>query len=618
MTTHLNTSFNIGPTFLEPSAWEALNQADSFDAYVQNWLALLCASIVGTEMGIVVLREKETAPYAPVAFWPAGATKTDALMKAAEAALQAGKGVCQRQDDAKSQLAYPVQKGPNSLRGVVALEVRGLEASLAPYAMRMLQWGLAGLLLALQRADGSDKMPAESALHSILDCVAVVLENQGFQKASMLLVTHLASMLDCRRVALSFVKAHHYQLIALSHSIAFSEKTQLSRALEATMAEAGEMGRCLVYPPLKDSGEYLLYPAHENLAGSFGGHTICTVPISDGEKILGALVLERAGEQPFTEETVYLCETVGTMAGLILGLKRDNERGLTKRALLQLQKLLAKTFGFGYLVWKFNGLLLLAMVAFFSVAEGMFRVTAEAYLEGIVQQAVVASMDGFVVKAPFRHGDIVKAKALLFKLDDTDLQFEQTKWYNQQQQYMSKYRKALANHERAETRVLKAQLAQTETQLFLVKTQLARTVGRAPFDGIVVSGDLSQSLGAPVKRGDVLFEVAPLNNYRLILEVDERDITEVQEQQTGNLVLTSLAAKVLPFRVVKITPVSDTKEGRNYFRVEANLAMAKAPALLRPGMKGIAKVAVGQRSLLWIWTRELVNWWRVWLWSWWP
>ena len=32
----------------------------------------------------------------------------------------------------------------------------------------------------------------------------------------------------------------------------------------------------------------------------------------------------------------------------------------------------------------------------------------------------------------------------------------------------------------------------------------------APIPGVIVSGDLSQAIGAPVERGQVLFELAPL------------------------------------------------------------------------------------------------------------
>ena len=36
---------------------------------------------------------------------------------------------------------------------------------------------------------------------------------------------------------------------------------------------------------------------------------------------------------------------------------------------------------------------------------------------------------------------------------------------------------------------------------------------------------------------------------------------------------------------------------------------------LRPGMKGVGKVDIGQRKLIWIWTRSLIDWLKLALWS---
>jgi len=134
----------------------------------------------------------------------------------------------------------------------------------------------------------------------------------------------------------------------------------------------------------------------------------------------------------------------------------------------------------------------------------------------------------------------------------------------------------------------------------------------APFDGTVVKGDLSQQLGSPVEQGKVLFELAPLDAWRVILKVDERDIGHVQVGAPGELVLAALPGQSWPFTVKKLTPISVAEEGRNHFRVEAELGPG-APRL-RPNMEGVGKVDSGRASLLWIWTRSLVDWVRL---AWW-
>jgi hypothetical protein len=131
---------------------------------------------------------------------------------------------------------------------------------------------------------------------------------------------------------------------------------------------------------------------------------------------------------------------------------------------------------------------------------------------------------------------------------------------------------------------------------------------------VVVTGDLTQRLGAPVKRGEVLFEVAPLNAYRLYLKVREADIDYVEVGQKGSLVLSSLPQESYPFTVSKITPVATAQEGKNTFRVEGTLD--DPGTRLRPGMNGVGKIEAGRARLLWIWTHDAVNWLRLTFWKW--
>ena len=133
-------------------------------------------------------------------------------------------------------------------------------------------------------------------------------------------------------------------------------------------------------------------------------------------------------------------------------------------------------------------------------------------------------------------------------------------------------------------------------------------------DGVIVTGDLSQELGAPVDKGQRLFEIAPLAEYRVMLEVDEREVGVLAAGQTGQLALVGLPGKTLPLTVDRITPISSQSEGRNFFLVEAKLA--ETPDALRPGMDGVAKVSIGERRLAWIWIHEMTEWLGLLAWRW--
>jgi multidrug efflux pump subunit AcrA (membrane-fusion protein) len=177
-------------------------------------------------------------------------------------------------------------------------------------------------------------------------------------------------------------------------------------------------------------------------------------------------------------------------------------------------------------------------------------------------------------------------------------------------------REALAGHERSRVRILQAQSEQLRAELELVEMKLARSRVIAPLHGVIVSGDLTQSLGAPLKRGEELFKIAPLENYRVMLQVDERDIGAIQIGQSGKLRLAGYPHLEHAFSVTRILPLPTAVEGSYLFTLEAELDQVSEQ--LRPGLQGMAKIDVGRRSLLWLAGSRLGDWLQLQLWRWWP
>jgi len=225
-----------------------------------------------------------------------------------------------------------------------------------------------------------------------------------------------------------------------------------------------------------------------------------------------------------------------------------------------------------------------------------------------------APFDGFVDGAFHRAGQRVSAGTVIASLDDRDLRLELLGQASQQARFEREMRSAQATRDTAGGRIAEAQMRQAAAQMEMTQMMLERTDIVAPFDAIITSGDLSQQLGRPVQRGDVLFELAPIADYRVVIQVDETDIDEIAPGQRGTLVLKAFPEREIGFQVSLITPVSQPAEGSNRFRVEAELDQV-LPAM-RPGMAGVARVSIDQRHLIAIWTRDARNWLSLALWRW--
>jgi hypothetical protein len=120
-------------------------------------------------------------------------------------------------------------------------------------------------------------------------------------------------------------------------------------------------------------------------------------------------------------------------------------------------------------------------------------------------------------------------------------------------------------------------------------------------------------LGAPVKKGDVLFKVARLDKLYAELKVDERDIHEIAADATGEIAFVSRPKLKFPVKLERIDPVAVTEEEGNIFLVRATFS-EEISGWWRPGMSGMAKINVGKRNLLWIFTHRTIDFLRMFFW----
>jgi RND family efflux transporter MFP subunit len=493
--------------------------------------------------------------------------------------------------------------------GVVAVELGCRGKTQQQAAVQALETNTAALEL-LMRSPADD---AEPQARAIIELVAASIEHNRFDAASRNATSRFADVGRFMQVSLGITRRNKTEISAASGRSTVDARMQAGRSMGRAMDEAIEQDATLVYHGQADDKNPGL-TAHSQLASLHGGNSICSIPVSHDGTLVGAFTFEHRDAEHFDADAIAFCEAAVALVGPILYDKYLHDRSAIEKLTAGLRSTTATVLAPGS---RWRGLAIAAAAALFTlpfVTTGQYRVTADASLEGAVQRIVAAPVDGFIAAAPARAGDIVAKGDLLARLDDRDLELEQLRLTGEKNQLQREYREAIAEHDHIRVTIVRAQLDRATAQLNLTQERLARTRIAAPMAGVVVAGDLSQSLGAPVEKGQNLFEIAPLDAYRVMLEVDEREIGELSTDQTGMLALIGLPDRHLPFRIERITPISTQAEGRNLFIVEARLD--DTPELLRPGMDGVGKIDIGERRLIWIWTHRLTDWLRLWVWSW--
>jgi biotin carboxyl carrier protein len=442
-----------------------------------------------------------------------------------------------------------------------------------------------------------------AAQDAILRCQAALLARSGLTHAATALAAELAQLHSCHRVTVGLLEAGQLRIVGDSLAAELDAGHPAAVAILAAMHEAIDQRLSIAWPPAVSAPPISL--AHRQLAGS---GQVCTVPTVNAGSIIGAICLERSTGASFRPPEIAVCEDIASFAGPVLELKRVAAAPWYGRLSGALRRGVA-TPGKRAMAWVVALLVAAALLA----VPLPWRVSAPARLEGSVQRAVVAAADGFLQQVNVRPGDRVTAGQVLAQLSSQDLDLERKRRESELLQHESGYRAAQARNDSTQMVISQSKAAETQALLTLAETQLDRAKLQAPFDGIVIKGDLSQMLGAPVQRGEVLMVLAPSDSFRLIIEVDEADIGSVRVGQKGQLALAARPERPLAFTTRRLVPVATAAEGRNYFEVEA--APDAAQPDLRPGLSGVAKIDVGERSLGWLLFHRALTWLRLSLWT---
>ena len=600
-------------------AWEQLAGASGIRENSFDWLVIQCSLITGVVQGIVVLKDAASPQYSPVALWPQSGATPERLADLCEQVLADREGILVEfhgEDTSRSVLTaaagYPIMID-DDLMGVVALEFRAASSTAFVEVMEQLQWGVRGLELMYRRKQVIGDKKRMERLQAAVDLLTVVHAENTFRTGALALVTEAAARLQCDRVSFGLYRNRRSKVEAISHSVDISHHMNLVRNIATAMDEAILQRREIVFPSPED--QMVVVREHEALARQCGTQHILTLPLHHLQKYYGALVFERSGKSGFREDEIDFCRGIASLAVPALEEKRKNDQSLPRKIMDSTGRQVRSLLGIHHLAVKLLVILLGMTISMACTLQGDYRISADSTLEATSRRMLVVPFDGYIKDAFARAGETVRAGEILCTMDDRDLELEKLSYLSQQAQFRSQYLEALAEHDRSTLRIIESQQEQVDAQLHLVETRILRSHLTAPFDGLVLEGDLSQMLGEPVERGQALFTMAPMHSYRVALYVDESHIAHIRKGETGELLLTALPQKKFPFSVTKITPLTSPRNGQNVFRVEGELV--ESSPRLRPGMEGVGKIFIDKRSYAAIWTRDLLEKITLWAWTWW-
>jgi RND family efflux transporter MFP subunit len=405
------------------------------------------------------------------------------------------------------------------------------------------------------------------------------------------LLDGLASLFGAERVAIGWraTSASKWQG-TISGQGPLEPKSESGRALAAAFAETA-----LSRDPRQWNPDSTVPLTYHLLAALMGARSITGIPLAQpGHPAAAVLLLFN----PSCNEPCTFAAMQAEIAPALTGLLRLCDEAAPSRF-----RTIRRTLG-AYVAGRRKLLCLvavaaLAAIAAFPVAD---RVSCTATLEPSVRRFVGAPFDGKLEKALVKVGDAVVAGQTVAVLDKRPLEIELSVHQAQLEEAARRRDAARAKGQAAQTQLAELEVAQIERQVEQLEHQLEQLTIVSPITGIVVRGELQRVEGAPLSRGQNLFEIAPLSPLIAELAIPEDEVRLVARGASAEIRPLALPGSTLAASIDQIHPRAELRDGQTVFIAE--LALANDDGQLRPGMQARAVVYGPRQPLVWTLVRR--------------
>ncbi len=415
------------------------------------------------------------------------------------------------------------------------------------------------------------------------------------------LTNELCSKLSCEQVALGLVRGHNIRIVSISGLDDVSSRSPGAAAIRAAMEECLDADTVIVAGGGGDwSGDEVVsgYRLHRQWQAIARGDAVASMPLKSGDETTAVVSFRRRADQPFlTSQLAELRVKVEPYA-LALRLLRRASRGLSRHAADNIGNAVRAVTTPGRPGAKILAAAIVLTLGFMAFGTMNYKVTVDCSVKPAESRHLAAPYDAIIASASKIAGDKVAAGEVLCELDHRDLDQQRAELLAQVAVWETSIDQALATNSPVEYQLAVAQQQLVRTRLDIVQRRLEQAYVRAPFDGMVVRGDLRKRIGAVTARGEPLFEIAPHTAWTLELYVPQNAAADLSPGQAGLFAAFARPNQPVTFQVHRVLDSAQVVNGRNVILAEADIQPNEN--WLRPGMEGVARVQIGARRAWWV------------------
>jgi len=427
--------------------------------------------------------------------------------------------------------------------------------------------------------------PREERAADLLALLGTLLDASNCRQACGVLADALQQRFGLQLVAVGLCrgKSKRCRLEAISSVREFDRQSELARSLSAVLEEAA-LGKTSA-PPSNEPPTV----ARRQLQALLQSGEVWSAAFGDGRgQVLGVVI--GAGPQGCSADAARTLRAVEPYLGRFLTVVQRGEPGALRAAT---GRLAARWHGWRTAIW----LAVLLASAGILAMPMPYKITCTCQVQPALRRYVVAPFEAKLQQTVVEPGDVVAQGQALAWLDGREIRWELTGLRADYERAQKTRDTSLAGNDMAQAQMAALEMERLATKTGLLEERMEMLQVRAPISGLVVSGDLKKTEGAPLARGQVLFEIAPLDEVYVELRIPDEEISRVEPGQRVAIRLDAYGGQSLEGSLRKVHPRAEVCDNENVFLGEVFLE--NSDQALRPGMNGEAKIIGDEHPLAW-------------------
>lgn len=402
------------------------------------------------------------------------------------------------------------------------------------------------------------------------------------------------------QVALGIAAGSHIRLLSVSGLAEFKPRSPGVVCIRHAMEECLDIGEQLVaqrdaaHTELLSTGHALQRRWHESSHHA----AVASVPLKVGERVAAVVALRHVGGQTFSRELLEKIRAAVEPYAPALEMLQRADRSVPRHILDSIRSGVNDLVTPGRWSRKASVVAVAAGVLWFLFGTLPYDVPAHCVIAPARLRHLTMPYSGVLASAVVVPGDAVSAGQVVAELDRRALELSRAELEAEEASLEQDRLRAAAGPTPADAQAILAKLRVTRAKLESVRHQIEQSIIRAPFDGIVVTGDLRPQVGALLAQGAPLLQIAPRNGWQLQLEIPESSAAQVRAGAALRFALESRPEQTFEARVTRQAATAEVRKQQNVFVAEADFD--PTATWLRPGMEGISRISAARRPVWWL------------------